>query len=106
MLPGGAAEDDAPRDVDEIGGRHEITEDEKELGHGFAREDIARKKDTWKNGEKGELHGLCLRIGFAGDQDAKRKRNKNVWQGKDGEKNHATVDRHAEDKTHKGQDHA
>jgi len=65
VLPASAAENDAAGDVDEIGGGHEIAEDEEEFWHGLPGEDVAGEKDAGENGEKGELHGFGLRIGFA-----------------------------------------
>src|ERR1700676_2589156 len=106
MHPSCAAENDAARNVDEIGGGDAITENVKEFGHGFARKDVARKKDAGKNREESELHGLRLGIGFAGDQDAERERHEDVRKGKQGEQQNAAVNGHAENKAHEGENHA
>src|SRR5258708_4295066 len=66
-----AAKDDSAGDVDEVGRGNKIAKSVEERRHGFAREDVAGEEDAWKNGQKRELHGFPLRIGLAGDEDAK-----------------------------------
>ena len=73
-----AAEDDATRDVDEVGGRNEITEDAKDERHRFARENVAAEEDAGKNRQEGKLHGFELRIRFTRDENPKRERNKQI----------------------------
>jgi hypothetical protein len=76
MDPVGAAKNDATGDVDEISGGNEKAEGVAELGHGLAREDVTREKDAREDGQEGQLHGLRLGTGFAGNEDAERERNK------------------------------
>src|ERR1700751_5052174 len=67
MHPACTAKNNAAGDVDEISGGHEVAENIKELGHGFAGEYVAREKDTGKNRQESKLHGFGLGIGFAGN---------------------------------------
>src|SRR5215469_12547392 len=105
MLPAGAAEDDTARDVNEIGCGNEVTEDEEKSGHGLAREDVTREKDAGEDGEEGKLHGFGLRVGLAGDEDAKREREEDIWERKDSEENHAAVDGYLKDEAHESENH-
>src|SRR5215472_7144111 len=67
-----AAQDDAARDVDEIGRGNEIAEGIKHRRYRLAGKDIAREKDAGKNGKKRQLHGFRLRRSFARNQDSQR----------------------------------
>src|ERR1700730_687774 len=99
-------ENDAASDVDEVAGRDEITDGFEQEGHGLPRKDVAREKYARENGEKGELHGLSLRVGFAGNENAERQGDENIGQGKNCEEPNAAMNRHAENKTNARQDQA
>src|SRR3981189_1320955 len=73
----------APGVVVEIAGGNEVADDVEESRHGLARENVAGEKDAGKKGQKGELDGFGLRLGFAGDENADGKRNKKVRNGKE-----------------------
>src|SRR5258707_11882992 len=98
-----AAKDDSAGDVDEVGGGNKIAKSVEERRHGFAREDVAGEEDAWKNSQKRELHGFPLRIGLAGDEDAKRERDEKVGQREKGQKEYVAMDGDAKDETHESQ---
>ena len=66
-------------------------------GHGFARENVARKENTGQNRQESELHGFGLRCGLAGDEDSERQRGEEVGQREKREQDHAAVNRDPED---------
>src|SRR5436190_12536656 len=99
-----AAKNDAARNVDVVGCGNEVTESMEDPRHGLTREDVAGKKDAGKNGQKRKLHGLCLRIGLAGNENAKRKRDKKIRQREQGQKKYVAMDGHTEDEAHESQD--
>ena len=105
MNPTGAAKNDAASDVDEVSGGNKKADVVEEFGHGFAGKDVAGEKDAGKNGEKGELHGVSLRSGLAGNENAERERNEDVRQGEEGQKDDAAVNGDLEEEAHGGDDH-
>src|ERR1700693_3483525 len=105
MDPTRATKNDAAGDVNEVGGGNEEAEGVTEFGHGFAREDVAGEKDARENGEKCELHRLCLGGGFTGNQNAERERDEEIGKREKSEKDDATVDGNAEDEDHEGEQH-
>src|SRR5579863_6622760 len=58
----GTAQNHSARDIDEIARRNEITDHIEEFGHGLPRKNVTRKKNTWQDRQKRQLHGLRLRI--------------------------------------------
>src|SRR6516225_10464531 len=101
MAPSGAPKNDAAGDVDEIGGGNEEADGVEKLGHGFARKDVSGEKDARKNGEKRELHGLRLRGGFTGNQNADRERDEDVRKRQEGQQEHVPVNRHEKQEAHR-----
>ena len=83
MDDAGAAQNHAAGDVDEIAGRNEIAERVEKLGHGLARENISGKKDARQDGEKRELHGFGLGIGFAGNENAEGETKRKYTEAKE-----------------------
>src|ERR1700721_2214113 len=65
------------------------------------REKISRKKKTWENRQKSELHGLGLRFGFAGNKNSQRKSREKIGHRKKRKKKHAAVDGNHKNKAHK-----
>src|SRR6266446_6528041 len=106
MRESGASEDDAAGDVDVIACGNEIADDVEADGHGLARKDVAGEKDTGEKGEEGELNGLRLRIGFAGNENADGKRNKKIGQRKKRKNQNVAVDRNLKDEAHEGENQA
>jgi len=45
-------------------------------------ENVTGKKDAGQNGQERQLHGFGLGVGFAGNQNAQRQRNKKVGKRK------------------------
>lgn len=105
MGPGGATENDAASNVDEVGGGNKVAEGVEEFGHGFAREDVAREKDAGENGEEGELHGVGLGSGFAGNEDAEGERNENVGKRETGQKQDAAMNGDEKEEAHGDENH-
>src|SRR4030095_12412817 len=70
MTNAAPAQNYAARDVDKVAGGNEVADNVKDFGHSFAREDIAGEKDAGQDSQKGQRHGLRLRIGLAGNQNA------------------------------------
>ena len=80
MRKSGTAQDDAARYVDVIAGGDKVADDVEKCGHGFARENVPGKENAREKGEKSELNGFGLRIGFTGDENADGKRDEKVRQ--------------------------
>src|SRR5467141_384670 len=106
MLDCRAAENDAARDVDEIGGGDHVTDGLEDGRHGFSRENIAGEENTWQNRQKRELHGFRLRVRFAEDDDAQRESSEEIGQREQGEQKHTAMDWHAEEEAHKSKNQA
>src|SRR3982074_541406 len=106
MRETGATENNSARDVDVIAGRDEVADDVKKLRHGFAGKNVARKENAGKKSEEGELNGFGLRVGFAGNENADGKSDEEVWQGKEPEQQHISVDRNLKHEAHKSDDGA
>src|SRR5438445_3203146 len=106
MSDAGATKDDSARDVDVIRRGNQIAERIQESGDGFAREDVAREKHAGKNREKRELHCFGLGRRFAGDENAKRKRGKEIRQRKKREQKEVAVNGHEKDEAHEREDKA
>src|SRR5712691_4547886 len=75
MRKAGAAENDAPGDVDVIAGRNQIADEVKNGGHGFARKDVAGEENAGEKGKEGELDRLGLGIGLTGNENADGERD-------------------------------
>jgi len=67
-----------------------------------ARENVAGEKDAGKKGQKGELDGFGLRLGFAGDQNSNGKGNEEIGNGKESQKKDAAVNGDLKDEAHEG----
>ena len=106
MFDGGAAEDDASRDVGEIGGGYEVADGLEDRGHGLAREDITGKENAGQNGKKSKLHGFGLGIRLAGDKDTQREGGKKIGECENGKQKHAAMDGYLEEKTHEDENEA
>src|SRR5712692_10767206 len=106
MRKAGAAQDDAAGDVDVIAGGNEIADDVEDRGHGLAREDVAGKEDAGEKGEEGELDGLGLGVGFAGDENADGKRNEKIGERKEREKQDVAMNGNLKDEAHEGENQA
>src|ERR1700730_1721258 len=106
MREAGAAQDDAAGDVDVIAGGNEIADDVEDDGHGLARKDVTGEEDAGEKGEEGELDGLGLGVGFAGDENADGKRNEKIGERKEREKQNAAVNGNLKDKAHEGENQA
>ena len=104
--PGGAAENDAAGDVDEVSGGDKVADDVEELRHGFAGENVAGEKDAGEDSEKSELHGMSLRRSFAGDENAEGERDEKIRKGEEREKKNAAMDRDREEEAHGSDNHA
>src|SRR6267378_727755 len=103
MSEAGAAQDDAAGDVDVIAGGNEVTDDVEHGGHGFAWEDVAREEDAGEKGEEGELNGLGLGVGSAGDENADGKRNEKIGERKEPEKQNVAMNGNLKDEAHEGE---
>src|SRR5438876_5261594 len=106
MSDAGATKNDSARDVDVIGCGNQITERVQKSGDGFAREDVAREKDAGENREKRELHCFGLGRCFAGDENAKRERGKEIRQRKKREQKQVAVNGHEKHKAHERENEA
>ncbi len=62
MLDPGAAQDDAPRDVDVIGRRNQVADGVEDSGHRLSRKDVAGKEDARQKRDECELNRLGLGI--------------------------------------------
>ena len=103
MREAGAAQDDAAGDVDVIAGGNEIADDVEDGGHGLAREDVPRKENAGEKGQEGELDGLGLGVGFAGDENADGKRNEKIGERKERENQDVAVNGNLKDEAHEGE---
>src|SRR6266436_2079371 len=106
MSESGAAEDDAPGDVDVIAGGNEITDDVEDGWHGLARKDVTRKENAGEKSKEGKLDGFGLGVGFARDEDADGKRNEKIRKRKECENQYAAVDGNLKDEAHEGENQA
>src|SRR5882724_5050494 len=106
MSDAGAAKNDSARDVDVIRCGNQIADRVQERGNGFARKDVAREKDAGENGKERELHGFGLRRRFAGDENAKRERGKEIGQRKKREQKEVAVNRHEKNEAHERENQA
>src|SRR2546427_8666623 len=75
-------------------------------GHGLTGEDVPRKEDARKEGEKGELNGFGLRVGLAGNENADGQRDEKIGKRKERKKQHVSVNRHLKDEAHEAENHA
>src|SRR5258708_1758993 len=103
MREAGAAQDDAAGDVDVIACGDEKADDVEERGHGLSREKVAGKEDSWEKGEEGELDGLGLGVGFAGDENADGKRNEKIGERKERENQYVAVNGNLKDEAHESE---
>src|SRR6267142_2812895 len=101
-----AAQNYSAGDIDEIASGNEIAQPVEKLGHGLQRENVSGKKDAGQNGQERQLHGFGLGVGFAGNQNAQRQRNKKVGKRKKRQQKHAAMNRDVEREAHEGQNHA
>src|SRR5207244_6655332 len=62
-----------------------------------------QEEDAREKGYEGECDGLGLGIGFAGDENADRKRNKKIGKREEGEKYNTAVNGNLKDKAHEGE---
>src|SRR6266481_5562911 len=106
MSKSGAAQDDAPGDVDVIAGGNEITDDVEDGWHGLARKDVTRKEDAGEKSKEGKLDGFGLGVGFARNEDADGKRNEKIRKRKECENQYAAVDGNLKDEAHEGENQA
>src|ERR1035438_5371607 len=106
VRPACPAQNNSPRNIDEISCRYEVTQRIEKLRHGLPREDISRKKDTRKNRKKSQLHSLRLGPRLTRNENTERQRYKQIGKRQNGQQQDAAVDRHPENKPHERQDHA
>src|SRR5260370_15913252 len=106
MRTGGAAQGGAGSDVDVIAGGNEIADDVEDDRHGLARKDVEREENAGQEGEKGELDGVGLRVGCAGDENANGKRNEKIRKRKECENQYVAVNGNLKDEAHEGENQA
>jgi len=106
MSNASAAKNDSARDVDVIRGGNQVAERIQKGRDGFAREDVAREKNAGENGEKRELHCFGLGRCFAGNENAKRERGKEIRQRKKREQKEIAVNGHEKNEAHERKNEA
>src|SRR5215475_6939022 len=104
MADASAAQNHSASDIDKVAGGHEVADRVESLGHGFAREDVTGEKNTGQDGEEGQLHGFGLSVGFARNQYAQRKRNKDIRQRQERKQKNTAVNGDMEREAHERED--
>src|SRR5713226_9671636 len=103
MREAGAAQNDAAGDIDVIAGGNEIADDVEDGRHRLAREDVAGEEDAGEKGEEGQLDGLGLGVGFAGDENADGKRDEKIGQRKERKNQYVAVNGNLKDEAHESE---